>query len=67
MMNIAKNMEAFFVAAAVVAGFATYATADVAPAPAKPLEAMITTDNQVATVVVSAKRLTPAQKANLDS
>lgn len=66
-MNIAKNMEAFFVAAAVVAGFATYATADVAPAPTKPLEAMITTDNQVATVVVSAKRLTPAQKANLDS
>ncbi len=67
MMNIAKNMEALFVAAAVVAGFATYATADVVPAPVPATEAMITTGDQIATVVVSTKRLTPAQKADLDS
>lgn len=65
-MNFTKHMEALFVAAAVVAGFATYATADVIPAPA-PSQAMISTDGQVATVVVSTKRLTAAQKADIDS
>ena len=67
-MNVTRNMEAFFVAAAVVAGFATYATADVAPARAPaPSQAMISTDGQVATVVVSTKRLSAAQKADIDS
>jgi hypothetical protein len=63
-MNIAKNMEAVFVAALILAGFTTFATADVrveAPAVQSAAEA------KIATVVVSAKRLTAAEKANLGS
>jgi hypothetical protein len=64
-MNLVKNMEAVFVAMVVMAGVATYATAEVttAPAPAAQAEAA----SKVATVIVSAKRLTAAQKAQLDS
>jgi hypothetical protein len=64
-MNIAKNMEAIFIAAVVIAGATTYATAAV-PAP----RITIAADAQVETskmqvVTVSAKRLTAAEKAAL--
>lgn len=62
-MNLIKNMEAVFVAVIVLAGIATYATAKVTPAPA----AQAATETKMATVVVRTKRLTAAQKAQLDS
>lgn len=63
-MNIIKNMEAVFVAALLIAGFSTFATADVTPAaPA----AKVATEAKVATVVVSAKRLTAEEKTRLGS
>ena len=68
-MNIAKNMEAIFVVAAVLLGVSAYATAAlpeaVAPAAAP---ATVQADAPVAkmqVVVVSAKRLSAAQKASL--
>ena len=64
-MNLVKNMEAVFVAMVVMAGVATYATAEVAPAPAPAAQAEAA--SKIATVIVSAKRLTAAQKAQLDS
>jgi hypothetical protein len=65
-MNIAKNMEAVFVAIVILAGIATYATAKVAPAPAPAAPAAAAPERMV-TIVVSTKRLTAAQKAALDS
>lgn len=66
-MNVLKNMEAVFVAALVIAGFTTYATADntraAAPAPA----AQVATQQNVATVIVSTKRLTHEEKMRLGS
>ncbi len=63
-MNIIKNMEVVFVAALVLAGFTTFATADVTvTAPA----AKAATEAKIATVVVSTKRLTPAEKVRLGS
>ncbi|MBP1205072.1 hypothetical protein JOD97_003114 [Duganella sp. 1411] len=68
-MNIAKNMEFIFVAAAIVAGATTFATAADAPAIMVAADTRVT---QVATasvdmpvVTVSAKRLTAAEKAAL--
>lgn len=64
-MNIAKNMESLFVAAIAAAAFATFATADAtAPAKAAP---QFSADANIATVVVTAKRLTAAEKAKLGS
>lgn len=68
-MNVAKNMEAIFVATAVLLGVTSYAAAAlpahyaghpavVAPAPAADAAAM-------PVIVVSAKRLSAAQKAAL--
>jgi hypothetical protein len=62
-MNLIKNMEAVFVAVIVLAGIATYATAKVTPAPT----AQVASETKMATVVVRTKRLTTAQKAQLDS
>ena len=63
-MNIIKNMEAVFVAAFILAGFTTFATANVVvSAPV----AQAAPQAEIATVVVSAKRLTAAEKANLGS
>lgn len=62
-MNLVKNMEAVFVAIVIVAGIATYATAKVTPAPV----AQAATQAKMATVVVTTKRLTAAQKARLDA
>ena len=64
-MNLIKNMEAVFVAVVILAGVATFATAKVVPAPAPAAQAA--TAGKMATVVVSTKRLTAAQKAQLDS
>jgi len=64
-MNIVKNMEAVFVAAVALFAFAAFATADVAVV-AKPTAQAIA-NGKIATVVVTAKRLTPAEKARLGS
>jgi hypothetical protein len=66
-MNIVKNMEAFFVAALAVAAFSAYATADVKPVAAKPVEQISSSDGRIATVVVSTKRLSAEEKARLGS
>lgn len=68
-MNIAKNMEAIFIAAVVIAGATTYATAAV-PAPRISIAADAKVETKVDTsnmqvVTVSAKRLTAAEKAAL--
>lgn len=63
-MNITKNMEAVFIAALILAGFTTFATANVVvTAPV----AKAATEAKMAVVVVSTKRLTPAEKARLGS
>jgi hypothetical protein len=68
-MNIAKNMEAIFLAAVTLAG-ATLATAAVAATPAP--RNIVTTAHaapasaaKVPVVVISAKRLSAAEKAAL--
>ena len=68
-MNIAKNMEIVFVAALVLAGFTSFATADVRPAApsAAKIAAQISTQDNVATVIISTKRLTADEKARLGS
>ena len=63
-MDIIKNMESVFVAALIIAGFATFATAEVAPTvPA----AKVAAEAKMATVVVSTKRLTAEEKERLGS
>ena len=64
-MNIAKNMEAIFVAAIVVASATTFATAAVSE-PAAPVVAVVKAEaTAMPTVTVTAKRLTAAEKAAL--
>lgn len=65
-MNVLKNMEAVFVATLVIAGFTTFATADTARTATAPA-AHIATEEKIATVVVSTKRLTREEKARLGS
>lgn len=63
-MNIAKNMEAIFVAAAVIASATTFATAAVN----EPVAAVVAVKAEASvmpTVTVTAKRLTAAEKAAL--
>lgn len=68
-MNIAKNMEAIFVAAIVVASATTFAFAAVpAPRAAAPVAtpaAVIAKADTMQVVTVTAKRLTAAEKAAL--
>ena len=71
-MNIAKNMEAIFVAAIVVASATTFATAAVpatrsaTPATAPTTAVVAKADTSAMQVVtVTAKRLTAAEKAAL--
>ncbi len=67
-MNALKNMEAVFVAAVVIAGFTTFATAnDSRTAPAAAPAAQVSTGQNVATVIVSTKRLTHEEKMRLGS
>lgn len=67
-MNIAKNMEIIFVAATLVLGLSTEALARSTRRPAPALERPAYTSATVivgktAVVIVSAKRLTAAEKA----
>jgi hypothetical protein len=66
-MKIMKNFEAAFVAAAVVATFASYATANesarIATAPVAAYAVSVDTPMQV--VVIKGQRLTAAEKAKL--
>jgi D-arabinose 1-dehydrogenase-like Zn-dependent alcohol dehydrogenase len=69
-MNIAKNMEAIFVAILVLAGVTSYATAAVpkfhaALRPAAIVAVAGTSTKAIPTVVIAAKRLTAEQKAAL--
>lgn len=64
-MNLIKNMEAVFVAVVIITGAATFATAKVAPKPAPAAQAP--TQEHMVVITVSTKRLTAAQKAELDS
>ncbi|HEY1043595.1 MAG TPA: hypothetical protein VGE60_06995 [Telluria sp.] len=66
-MKVRKNIEGVFIAAAVVATFASFATAQnpqsrVTSAPA----VIAAADASIPTVVVSARRLTEAEKAALN-
>ena len=66
-MNLRKNFEGVFIAAAVVATFASFATAK-SPQP-RVTEAPViiaAADASMPTVVVTAKRLTAAEKAALN-
>ena len=66
-MNVRKNFEAVFLAAAVCLTWAAYATAEtpaVRPAALKP--AAVVVDNNMHVVVVKAKRLTAEEKAALN-
>lgn len=63
-MKVRKNIEAVFIAAAVLATFATYATAnDSAVYTATPVVAVATSNMQV--VVIKGHRLSAAEKAQL--
>lgn len=68
-MNIAKNMEIIFVAATVIAGATTFATAsdEYDAVVAAPVAKVVVLDKAAAmpTVTVTAKRLTAAEKAAL--
>ena len=63
-MNILKNMEAIFIAATVIAGATSFASADVPKHHAAPVaKASLATEGKMAVVTVSAKRMTAEQKA----
>ena len=67
-MNIAKNMEIIFVAATLVLGLTSEALARNTPRPATTLEQPVYTSaaaiaEKMPVVIVSAKRLTAAEKA----
>ena len=68
-MNIAKNMEIIFVAATVIAGATSFATAadEYDAVVAAPVAKVVVLDKAAAmpTVTVTAKRLTAAEKAAL--
>jgi hypothetical protein len=64
-MNIAKHMEAVFVAALVFAGSASFVADTLPAAQARtqtPVASSIGTASHMAVVVVSAKRMTDAEK-----
>lgn len=68
-MKVRKNLEGLFIVAAVVATFASYATAAIATQRASAsvkAEVIQPTDNNIAVVEVKAKRLTAAEKAALN-
>ena len=66
-MKLRKNLEAVFLVAAVVANFAGYAVASAqAPEPLKAVQAARTADQAIPVVVVTAHRLSAAEKAALN-
>jgi energy-converting hydrogenase Eha subunit E len=64
-MNIAKNMEAIFVSAAVLIGMTSLATAAVPAHHSAPVHAAKVEQAAMQVVTVSAKRLSAAEKAAL--
>lgn len=63
-MKLRKNIEGIFLAAAAVATFASFATAQIPQASVTEAPVMIAAaEASIPTVVVSAKRLTAAEKA----
>ena len=66
-MNIRKNAEAVFIAATVLCTFAAYATAEVPQLRAtKQIQLAAAADANMQVVVIKGKRLTAAEKAQLD-
>ena len=67
-MNVRKNAEAVFLAAAVCATFTAYATAYVPSARAVKAvsTSAVATDSNMQVVVVTAKRLSAEEKAQLN-
>ncbi|NHZ44756.1 hypothetical protein [Massilia aquatica] len=63
-MNIAKNMESIFIAALVVVSATSFATAS-APAPRLAAASAVQAGADANMTVVSAKRLSAAEKAQL--
>lgn len=64
-MNIRKNFEAIFLAAAALGLVASYATAAARPAEVVKHESAILIDSTMHVVVVKAPRLSVAEKAGL--
>ncbi|MRW92891.1 hypothetical protein GJ699_23105 [Duganella sp. FT80W] len=67
-MNIAKNMEVIFVAAAIIGAATSFATASERVdfvMPASKVVAVAQADTSMPTVTITAKRLTAAEKAAL--
>ncbi|MGI4842468.1 MAG: hypothetical protein ACRYF7_04065 [Janthinobacterium lividum] len=64
-MNIRKNFEAIFLAAAALGLVASYATAAARPADVAKQESAILIDSTMHVVVVKAPRLSVAEKAGL--
>ena len=64
-MNIAKNMEAIFIAAVVLAGAASFATAAVPAAASAPAATAAVKPAPMPVVTITAKRLSAAEKAAL--
>jgi hypothetical protein len=63
-MNVLKNMEAIFLAAAVLAGASTYASAAIPAARAAyGTQVSVQGESRIAVVKVTAKRLSAAEKA----
>lgn len=62
-MKVRKNLEAVFLAAAVITTFAAYATAKVPVVHTAQAPSAVVAEGKMSVVVVKAKRLTPAQKA----
>ena len=66
-MNIRKNAEAVFLAATVLCTFAAYATAEVPHyRAATAVQVASVSDANMQVVVIKGKRLTAAEKAQLD-
>ena len=66
-MKFRKNLEAVFVVAAVVTNFASYAVASAeAPAPVRSAHAVQAVNPKMPVVVVTAHRLSAAEKAALN-
>lgn len=63
-MNILKNMEAIFIAATVIAGATSFASASVPAKQTAPVaKASLATEGKMAVVTVTAKRMTAEEKA----
>jgi len=64
-MNIAKHMEAIFVATVTLACAVSYTMSPATPPQSS--QSVVLSDATVRTVTITAKRLTPAQKAKFQS